>query len=88
MYFASTVTGWTNENLGYKWLTNIFNQFLKPKVRQGRDYRLLILDGYNSYLNMRFLDWYGEYKILVIYFPAYLIHWLQPLDVSIFGLLI
>ena len=34
---------------------------------------------------MRFLDWYGEHKILVIYFPAHSTHRLQPLDVSIFG---
>ena len=57
VHFASTATGWTNENLGYEWLTNIFDRFSKPKARQGRDYRLLILDGYNSYLNMHFLDW-------------------------------
>ena len=85
VHFASTATGWTNENLGYEWLTKIFDQFSKPKARQGRDYRLLILNSYNSYLNIYFLDQYREYKILVIYFPAYLIYQLQPLDISIFG---
>ena len=85
VHFASTATGWTNENLGYKWLTTVFDRFSKAKARQGRDYRLLILDGHNSHLNIRFLDWCGEHKVLVAYFPSHSTHRLQPLDVSIFG---
>ena len=85
VHFASTATGWTNENLGFEWLTNIFDRFTKGKARQGRDYRLLILDGHNSHLNMRFIDWCGLHRIILAFFPSHSTHRLQPLDVSLFG---
>ena len=85
VHFASTATGWTNENLGFEWLTNIFDRFTKEKARQGRDYRLLILDGHNSHLNMRFIDWCGLHRIILAFFPSHSTHRLQPLDVSLFG---
>jgi hypothetical protein len=33
IHFTSTIIGWTNKNLEFKWLTNIFNQFIKGKAR-------------------------------------------------------
>jgi hypothetical protein len=38
-----------------RWLTQIFDRHTKEKARIERLYRLLLVDGHNSYLNMRFL---------------------------------
>lgn len=84
-YFASTPTGWTNEDIGYEWLTKIFDRHTKAKARQGRDWRLLWADGHNSHLNLRFLDWCYQNKILVAIYPPHATHRLQPLDVSLFS---
>jgi len=53
-YFASSPTGWTNDELGYSWLT-VFERETKKKARNGRDHRLLLLDGHGSHISMRFL---------------------------------
>jgi hypothetical protein len=36
-FFASSSTGWTNDDLGYSWLTTLFDRETKAKARQGRD---------------------------------------------------
>src|SRR2546421_5710498 len=41
-FFASSPTGWANDELGYEWLTKVFDRETKQKARQGRDWRLLI----------------------------------------------
>jgi hypothetical protein len=53
-------------------------------VRQVGGYRLLILDGYKSYLNQEFKDYYIEHKILTLCIPPHSSHVLQPLDVVCF----
>ena len=73
VHFASSPTGWTNDDIGYEWLTTIFDRYTKQKARQGRDYR------------MRFLDWCNAHRILVTVFPPHSTHRLQPLDISLFG---
>jgi DDE superfamily endonuclease len=83
-HFASSPTGWTNDDLGFEWLTAVFDRYTKSKARQGRDWRMLILDGHGSHVNMRFID--GATNI-VFSSRCYLLitHRLQPLDVSLFG---
>jgi DDE superfamily endonuclease len=84
-YFTSTPTGYTNEDIGYQWLTKTFNRVTRPKARNGRDWRLLWVDGHNSHINMRFLDWCHKHRVLVAMFPSHSTHRLQPLDVSCFS---
>ena len=84
-FFASSPNGWTSKDLGFHWLSRIFNMETKRKARNGRDYRLLIVDGHNSHVNMRFLDYCNKHRILVAVFPPHATHRLQPLDVSLFG---
>jgi hypothetical protein len=36
-YFASSPTGWTNDDLGFEWLTKVFDRETKSKARNGRD---------------------------------------------------
>jgi DDE superfamily endonuclease/Tc5 transposase DNA-binding domain len=82
-FFASSPTGWTNDELGFQWLTTVFDRYTKPKAR--RRWRLLIIDGHGSHINMRFLTWCDENKILVCCYPPHTTHRLQPLDVSLFS---
>jgi hypothetical protein len=82
-YFASTPTGWTNEDIAYKWLTVTFNQATCKKAN-GR-WRLLWVDGYNSHINMRFLNWCNDNCVYVAMYPSHSTHRLQPLDVSCFS---
>ena len=84
-YFATSPTGWTNDQLGLEWLINVFDRHTKAKARQGRDYRLLITDGHGSHVNLAFLDWCDQHRILVAVFPSHSTHRLQPLDVSLFS---
>ncbi|OCK89222.1 uncharacterized protein K441DRAFT_585047, partial [Cenococcum geophilum 1.58] len=71
----------TNNKIGYKWLTMIFNRYIKRK-------RLLICDGYGFYLNIQVLNWCYANKVLVAVFPPYSIYRLQPLDVLLFSPLV
>lgn len=45
---------------------------------------MLIIDSYSSYINLKFVQFCTDYKIILIYLPFYLIHLLQPLDLVIF----
>ena len=85
VHFTSLKTGWTSEEYKFQWLTLIFNWYTKEKTRLGRDWRLFILNRYNSHLNIRFLDQCAKYRILVCTYPLHLTHRLQPLNVSLFG---
>ena len=84
-YFATSPTGWTNDQVGLQWLINVFDRHTKAKARHGRDYRLLITDGHGSHFNLAFLDQCEARRIIVAIFPSHSTHRLQPLDVSLFG---
>jgi hypothetical protein len=82
-FFASSRSGWTNDELGYAWLTNIFDHKIKEKAR--RHWRLLILDGHGSHLTMKFINYCDANHILLITYPPHSTHSLQLLDVGIFS---
>jgi len=81
-YFAVTQKGWSNENIGVYWLEYIFDRYMKEKV--GNHRRLLIVDGHNSYLNMRFINYTDQNRILLAFLSSHLTHRLQSLDVGLF----
>jgi hypothetical protein len=81
-FFASSPSGWTNDELGYAWLTNIFDRETKEKAR--RRWRLLILDGHGSHFTMKFIDYCDANRILLMTYPPHSTHSL-PLDVGIFS---
>jgi hypothetical protein len=81
-FFASSPSGWTNDELGYQWLVQIFDRETKGKAL--RDYRLLILDGHGSHINMKFIDFCDRNRILLAIYPPHSTHTLQPLDVCLF----
>jgi hypothetical protein len=45
---------WTCNSLGLQWLQKIFDPATKDKA--GRGWRLLIVDGHSSHVNIEFLD--------------------------------
>ena len=56
---------------------------MKEKIDNYR--RLFIVDGYNSYLNMRFINYADQNRILFAFLSPYLTYRLQPFDVGLFG---
>jgi len=81
-FFASSPSGWTNNDLGKRWLEQVFNRETKTKAR--RSYRLLILDGHGSHVTMDFIKYCDDNRILLAIFPPHATHTLQPLDVCMF----
>ena len=82
-YFAASPKGWTNEKLGVSWLTGLFEKHTKRKA--GFRKRLLIVDGHNSHVNMRFIEACDERSIILAILPPHATHRLQPLDLKIFS---
>ena len=84
-FFAFFATDWTNDELIYSWLTIVFDRNTKSKVRNSRDYCLLFVDEHDSHINMKFLDWCEQNKILVTLYSSHSTHRLQSLNVSLFN---
>jgi hypothetical protein len=82
-YFTSSPNGWTSDELGYSWLTGLFEK--ETAVKAKRSWRLLLVDGHGSHVNMKFLTWCEQHRILVAIYPLHSTHRSQPLDVSVFA---
>jgi DDE superfamily endonuclease len=67
-----------------QWLEKIFDRHTKAKVGPN-EYQLLIVDEHSSHVNMAFLDWAAQHRIIVHVLPAHSTHRMQPLDVGLFG---
>jgi hypothetical protein len=76
---TSSPSGWTNNDIGFTWLEQVFNRYTKEKARHL--YRLLILNGYGSCITMDSIEYYNQNKILLATFPPHSTHTLQPLGV-------
>jgi hypothetical protein len=68
-YFASSPSGWTNNDIGLAWLKQVFDQ--STKLKAGRSYRLLILDGHGSHLTMDFIKYCNCNRILLAIYPPH-----------------
>ncbi len=87
-FFAFFATDWINDELIYSWLTIIFNRNTRSKVRNSRNYHLLFVDEHDNHINMKFLDWCEQNKILMTLYSSHFTHHLQSLNVSLFNSLI
>ncbi len=87
-FFAFSATDWTNDELIYSWLTIVFDWNTRSKVRNSCDYHLLFVDEHDSHINMKFLDWCEQNKMLVTLYSSHSTHHLQSLNVSLFNSLI
>jgi hypothetical protein len=76
--------GWTNNELGLKWL-ELFEQHTAHRTKGIR--RLLILDGHGSHGTPEFDLFCQEHSIITLCMPPHSSHLLQPLDVSCFAVL-
>ena len=86
--WTSSNTGWTNNTLGFDWLTEVFEPQtrpppLTPPAPPTR--RLLIIDGHGSHMQARFAAFCMRNAIDLMVLPAHSSHITQPLDVGIFG---
>jgi hypothetical protein len=81
--FAATANGWSCDKLGLEWLQKIFHPYTKNKAGNRR--RLLIVDGHSSHVNLKFIDWADQHRIILLILPPHSTHRLQPLDVSLFS---
>ncbi len=84
-FFAFFTTDWTNDELIYSWLTIVFDRNTRLKARNSRDYHLLFVDKHDSHINMKFLDWCEQNKMLVTLYSSHSTHYLQSLNVSLFN---
>jgi hypothetical protein len=84
VFATSTPTGWSNNDIGIAWLEQVFDRYTKQKARNGRDWRLLILDSYTSHVTKAFIDYCYAHHILLCVFPPHATHSLQPLNIVMF----
>lgn len=82
VFFGSTEKGWTSDKVGLAWLEQVFERHTQPT--NPRIYRLLIVDGHSSHVNMKFIDWADRHRIIILILPPHSTHKLQPLDVGMF----
>jgi hypothetical protein len=56
--FSASALGWTNDELGLRWLEN-FKGWSRNKLDDPqRDYRLLIVNGHGSHVTLKFFEIY------------------------------
>jgi hypothetical protein len=82
-FFSSSLSGWTSDEIGSKWLQELFDT--RTAARARRNWRLLFVDGHGSHVTTEFLQKAHERKILIVIYPPHTTHRLQPLDVGCFA---
>jgi len=75
--------GWTDNELGVAWFKEHFDPHTRD-IKKG-EYRILILDGHDSHITTKAIQFCVENKIILLCLPPHSTHFLQPLDVGIFG---
>lgn len=80
---STSENGWTNDDLGFEWLQEIFERYTASQA--AGPYHLLILDGHSSHATAQFDQFCTARKIIPLYMPPHSSHLLQPPDVSCFG---
>jgi hypothetical protein len=83
IFCGTSLSGWTNNDLGLAWVEEVFDWLTKGKAQTS--YCLLILDGHSSHLTKDFFDFCHNNKILIMVFPPHSTHTLQPLNVVMFA---
>ena len=83
MHFASSINGWTSNELGLYWLKNCFDPATREKA--AGKIRLLLCDGHDSHISSEFAYYCIQNNIYLHLLIPHSSHLLQPLDVGIFG---
>jgi hypothetical protein len=80
---SKSVNGWTNGDLGYEWITKVFDPATRDEAN-GLP-RVLLLDGHSSHYSERVLKFCRENNIILLGYPLHCTHALQGLDVVCFA---
>ena len=83
VFFTTSPSGWSNNDIGLAWLKQVFQRCTERKARSS--YRILIADGHSSHLSREFLDYCLAHKILLCILLPYLTYSLQLLNVVLFS---
>ena len=69
--------------MNLKWLKQVF----EPNIREraGNKQRLLIINGYGSYIRADFIAHYIKNVINLLIISSYCFYLLQPLDIGVFA---
>lgn len=78
-------SGWSNTHIQMVWLRDAFDPATKVAARNGRDRRLIFLDGAEFHIKAAVLEACRDRNITVIVLPAHLSGRFQPLDVDFFN---
>src|SRR5258708_10263091 len=81
---AVSPKGWTDQELGYIWLKEMFDPQTFEFNKSGGVW-LLILDGHNSHCSSNFLNYAASQHIEILCLPLHTTHALQPCDVGVFS---
>ena len=68
-HYKATPSGWTNTDIAFNWIEEVFLPQTKPVST--RDWRLLILDGFSTYIDHFFQLVAFRNKVQLYYLPAY-----------------
>ena len=93
-----TENGWNSQEQGLGWLEHFERYTRRTEQWQALNeeddddldsngYRLLIMDGHINHINLEFVQFREDYRIIPICLPPHTTHLLQPLDLVIFSLL-
>ena len=82
--YTTSENGWTANVIGLEWLRQIY--ILETTPDPGR-YRMLILDGHGSHVDIEFMWECRQHRIHLLYLPAHTSHLLQPLDLAPFSVI-
>ena len=82
--YTTSKNGWTSHEIGFEWLRRIFIPDTQP---HGNHWRILILDGHGSHVDIEFMLLCRQHRIWTIYLPPHASHPLQPLDLAPFSVL-
>lgn len=82
-HISTSENGWTNNELGQAYFEDHFNRHTKETLKG--EYRILIVDGHDSHLTTKAVEYCIDNKIILLCLPPHATHMLQPLDVGCFG---
>jgi 4-hydroxybenzoate polyprenyltransferase len=81
--FTTSINGWTSNDLGMKWLRQIF----LPETAWAGEKRILLLDGHGSHQTIEFMKECVNSNVDYFYLIPHSSHVLQPLDLTCFSLI-
>ena len=79
-----SANGWTTNDTALEWIQHFDKHTV---VRRQGGFRMIVLDGHESHLSVKFEDFCKEKNIITLCLPAHSSHLTQPLDVGCFSVL-